>query len=255
MRTGSAAPHIKHPEDWKRPGQPCIPTPCPTRVGVPLQLRLAAAVVVFVGSYLPLSLILLVQDFDYGLNSGSGCWPLAEEGPAGPDVGPEAGTRCVVPLRHPGASLGFAATCGVCFAVTAYVLRITSHRAKVSIVISRAKHVPSELMSYALPYIAAFMDTDYEAKETRRSCYFSPMALLDHLQIRADRGESLPCGVRMETLRIDIPVHRQRNGAQRQGTLQQRRRQWGSIQAHNDRRRGNHSEENTRRWSWPRWMI
>ena len=30
------------------------------------------------------------------------------------------------------------------------------------IVIERAKHVPSELMSYALPYIVAFMNMDYE---------------------------------------------------------------------------------------------
>lgn len=114
-------------------------------------LRLTAAVVIFVGSYLPLSVILLVQDFDYALYSCSVCWPLATEN-----------TPCVVPLGHPVASLGFVAACGTCFAVTILVLHLTKARAKVSINIVRAKHVPSELMSYALPYIVAFMNMDYE---------------------------------------------------------------------------------------------
>ena len=116
-----------------------------------MRLRLAVAVVVFVGSYLPLSVILLVQDFDYALYARSVCWPLAPNG-----------THCVIPLAHPVASLGFAAACGACFAVTVLVLRLTRARAKVSIVIERAKHIPSELMSYALPYIVAFINMDYE---------------------------------------------------------------------------------------------
>ena len=106
---------------------------------------------VFVGSYLPLSLILLVQDFDYIRYSRSVCRPLATDG-----------TRCMVPLGHPVASLGAAAACGACFAVTILVLRLTRARAKVSIFIEGVKHVPSELMSYALPYIVVFMNIDYE---------------------------------------------------------------------------------------------
>ena len=119
-----------------------------------MRLRLAAAVVVFLGSYLPLSVILLVQDFDYALYARSACWPLAAKG-----------TQCVIPLAHPVASLGFAAACGACFAATLLVLRLTRSRAKVSIVIERAKYVPSELMSYALPYIVAFVNMDYDPKK------------------------------------------------------------------------------------------
>ena len=119
-----------------------------------MRLRLATAVVVFVGSYLPLSVILLVQDFDYALYAHSECWPLAAKG-----------TQCVIPLAHPVASLGFVAACGVCFTVTVLVLRLARARAKVSIVIERAKYVPSELMSYALPYIVAFVNMDYEPKK------------------------------------------------------------------------------------------
>ena len=117
-----------------------------------MRLRLAAAVVVFLGSYLPLSLILLVQDFDSALYSRSVCWPFAVQGP-----------QCIIPLGHPVTSLAFLTACGACFAVTVLVLRLT--RAKRSIVIERAKHVPSELMSYALPYIVAFMNMDYETNK------------------------------------------------------------------------------------------
>lgn len=145
--------HIDRREYWTHSGESCQPTPCPRRVGVPLRLRLASAFVVFVGSYLPLSLILLVQDFDCALNTCS--VPVAEED----------GTRCVVRLGHPGASLGFVALCSLCFAGTLVVLRLTKARVKRSIVIERAKHVPSELMSYALPYIVAFMDMDYQPNE------------------------------------------------------------------------------------------
>ncbi|MDD9981626.1 MAG: hypothetical protein OXU81_09755 [Gammaproteobacteria bacterium] len=124
------------------------------KIGVPLRLRLAAAVVVFLGSYLPLSLILLLQDFDYALFARSVCWPPSAKG-----------TQCVIPLAHPAASLGFAAACGACFAATVLVLRLTKARAKVSIVIERAKYIPSELMGYALPYIVAFVNMDYEPKK------------------------------------------------------------------------------------------
>ena len=117
-----------------------------------MRLRLAAAVVVFVGSYLPLSVILLVQDADYALMAGLACWPF-----------PGESQQCVIPLGNPAASVGSLAVCVACFTVTVLVLRLA--KAKRSIVIERARHVPSELMSYALPYIVAFMNMDYRTNK------------------------------------------------------------------------------------------
>lgn len=117
-----------------------------------MRLRLIAALVVFVGSYLPLSAILLAQDVDYSRLAGGACWPL-----------PGGNPQCVMPLGNPTASLGSVAVCATCFAVTLLVLGLG--KAKTSIVILRARHVPSELMSYALPYIVAFMNMDYRANK------------------------------------------------------------------------------------------
>ena len=117
-----------------------------------MQLRLVAAVIVFVGSYLPLSAILLVQDFDGALYSSSMCWSVADEG-----------GQCAIPFGHPAVSLGSLLACAACFAATLLVLRRVE--AKRSIVVERAKHVPSELMSYALPYVVAFINVDYEANK------------------------------------------------------------------------------------------
>jgi len=117
-----------------------------------MRLRLASAAVVFVGSYLPLSAILLVQDVNFALLGASACWPFAG-----------VSAQCVIPLGNVAASLGSVVVCGACFAATLLVLRVG--KAKTSIEIVNARYVPSELMSYALPYIVAFMNLDFQTNK------------------------------------------------------------------------------------------
>ncbi len=105
---------------------------------------------VFAGSYLPLSVILLAQDFDGSMLSRPVCWPFS-------------GGECAVPFGNPLASLGSATVCAACFAATLLALRLTNARR--SIVVERARHVPSELMGYALPYVVALMNMEFEAKK------------------------------------------------------------------------------------------
>ena len=117
-----------------------------------MRLRLPAAVVIFLGSYLPLSVILLAQDFDGAMLWRPVCWPFSG-----------GGADCGIPLGHPLASLGLATVCAVCFGATLLAMRLT--KAKRSIVVEDAKYVPAELIGYALPYVVAFMKLDFETSK------------------------------------------------------------------------------------------
>lgn len=113
-----------------------------------MQFRLAVALVIFVGSYLPLSLILLAQDYDYAYLGKPICWQWFYET-----------ADCTLPLRNPAHSLSIFAACLVCFLATIVVLWIS--RPKRSITIQSVRYVPSELMNYTLPYVVSFMSIEY----------------------------------------------------------------------------------------------
>lgn len=112
-----------------------------------MQFRLLTAIIVFVGSYLPLSLILLAQNFDYGALSRPACWPLDP-------------TRCLLPLHSPFFSIGLVALTLVCFVVTLIALRVI--RPNLDVIITEADYVPTDLMNYTLPYVVSFMSIDYQ---------------------------------------------------------------------------------------------
>jgi hypothetical protein len=114
-----------------------------------LQIRLLASIVLFLGSYLPLSLILLVQDFRYALLSHDFCWNVFSNHSA-----------CVIPLAHPMMSLVALAVCFISFLGSLIGLSLT--RPKLQINVAEVKYIPAELMNYTLPYIVAFMSIGYE---------------------------------------------------------------------------------------------
>lgn len=116
-----------------------------------MQFRIPVAIVVFLGSYLPLSLILLAQDYDYAFIRRSICWEFWV-----------TGSRCVLPLRNPNYAIGIFLVCLLCFSITLVALAIV--RAKRPIVIRNAKYIPVELMNYTLPYVVAFMSINYQEK-------------------------------------------------------------------------------------------
>ncbi len=113
-----------------------------------MQLRLWAAVVIFAGSYFPLSLILLAQDFDYTYASKPFCTEILS-----------IPSKCLVPLANPKLSISIFLACLASLLITLLVFRATKTKRKMYIV--KAKYVPAELMNYTLPYVVSFMGVSY----------------------------------------------------------------------------------------------
>ncbi|MCH7371714.1 hypothetical protein [Aeromonas sp. MR16] len=113
-----------------------------------MELRLIPAAVIFTGSYLPLSMILLSQDFKYemmGLDFCSEPFGQLE--------------KCAIPFANPALSIGFFLLCLACFIVTIITLRIKTPSQR--ILIKEVKHIPTDLMNYVLPYVVSFMSIQY----------------------------------------------------------------------------------------------
>lgn len=128
-----------------------------------MQLRLWSAIVIFAGSYFPLSLILLAQDFEYEYLSHDICPSLISEP-----------TRCSVPFSNPKISLSIFAFCLVSLVVTIFIFRMTKIKRKIEIV--KAKYVPTELMNYTLPYVVSFMGVGYSDQD--QSKFFGMIVFL-----------------------------------------------------------------------------
>jgi hypothetical protein len=108
--------------------------------------RFVVACIIFAGSYLPLSLILLAQNVDYSPAPNSG-WVL-----------PWLGWH--IALKNPAFSIGIFAACLICFLITLPAL--ASVPARTQIIIKEAEPNPADLMSYVLPYVVSFMSIDYQ---------------------------------------------------------------------------------------------
>jgi hypothetical protein len=113
-----------------------------------MQLRTSSAFALYVGSYLPLGLVLFVQDVDPVAVRREFCPPLAW-----------FGEGCVVPLMHPWWAVGTVAIGIACLILTTLTLRAigTTRQLKVA----EAKHIPADLINYAIPYIVSFMGLDF----------------------------------------------------------------------------------------------
>lgn len=111
-----------------------------------MQFRIAPALIIFIGSYLPLSIILLAQNFDFSALRRAPCWP--------PGLMP-----CEVPLQNPEMAIGFFTFTLACFGVTLYVLRSVQPQQDITII--EADYVPTDLMNYTLPYVVSFVSIEY----------------------------------------------------------------------------------------------
>jgi hypothetical protein len=107
------------------------------------------SVVIFLGSYLPLAVILLAQDFEYTFIGRGLCWHIWSENPA-----------CVIPLAHPKLSLAMVGICSISFALS--LLALSLSKPKVPVDVTEVRYIPAELMNYTLPYIVAFMGIGYQ---------------------------------------------------------------------------------------------
>ncbi len=112
-----------------------------------MKLRLLVAIIIFFGSYLPLSLILLAQDYEYQFLSQKLCIPWRWE-------------NCFLPFKNPVLSIGIFAATLACFFGTLITLAVVSP--KVPIRVRGAQYVPTDLMNYTLPYVVSLMSLDYQ---------------------------------------------------------------------------------------------
>lgn len=113
-----------------------------------MQPRVSVAALIFLASYLPLAMILALQDLDLTILKQPICrnWGHLSE-------------SCASPLQHPGMAVTPVVVCLLCLLVAVFAL--TRVQPRTPIVIKSAKHVPADLMNYTLPYIVTFMSLDY----------------------------------------------------------------------------------------------
>lgn len=111
-----------------------------------MQFRFLTALMVFIGSYLPLGLILFVQNFDLSIFDRQLCWPVYDAG-------------CNFPVSDPIFSIGLLVLTFFCFLATLIALRVI--RPSIDVQVLEAEYVPSDLMNYTLPYVVSFMSIDY----------------------------------------------------------------------------------------------
>lgn len=112
-----------------------------------VQFRFIASLIIFLGSYFPLSLILLAQDYRYELSTAPLCWPIDGEG-------------CTFPLKNGTLPLVLFGICLTCLLLS--IVALATVRPKVPIDIREAKYIPSEFMAYTLPYVVSFMSLEYQ---------------------------------------------------------------------------------------------
>ena len=115
-----------------------------------MRLRKVSAFGLYVGSYLPLSLILLAQDLNLDAIPESFGQPMLWLGFGG-----------CWPLQHPAWSLGALCATIIGLFSTLWTLRAIGTRNQVQV--HEVKHIPSDFINYTIPYIVSFMDINFNS--------------------------------------------------------------------------------------------
>ncbi len=114
-----------------------------------MPIRLPFSMMIFIGSYLPLSLILLVQDYQFGNTTSQFCWSFLAKG-----------SPCSLPFDNPGYSIGGFVVCVSCLLFTFFAIRVRGEG--VPVTVKTANHKSTELMNYTLPYVVSFMGINFQ---------------------------------------------------------------------------------------------
>lgn len=109
-----------------------------------MQLRFIPAALVYLGSYFPLSAILLLQDIEY-----SGLFLSGED----------AGLL----INNPAYSISFFIASLLCLILTIWILFRSLPDIKIKV--HESKYIPAELTNYVLPYVVSFMSLNYSEPE------------------------------------------------------------------------------------------
>ena len=111
-----------------------------------MQVRILPAFVLFIGSYFPLSAVLLLQDV------AESSWQL-------PLCRWSTLATCSLPqLANPGRAIGIVVFCAISLAIFLVILRSLKGRHEVEIV--QSKTIPNDLINYVFPYVVSFMGLD-----------------------------------------------------------------------------------------------
>ena len=113
-----------------------------------MQFRLISAMVLFVGSYFPLALILLVQDVQKKFLDASFCrWASR--------------SSCTFQiLAHPAYAWSCVLVTGLALLITQWGLRKVKLRFDVEVI--EAKSIPNDLINYVFPYVVSFMGLSFD---------------------------------------------------------------------------------------------
>jgi hypothetical protein len=115
-------------------------------VGVDMEMRLFPALILFLGSYFPLSLILLIQD----IKESNWKAPLCKITEV---------SSCYLPeLENPVRALGLLGICAVSLAIFMIVMKRFSGYSSLDVVDS--KSISNDLINYVFPYVVSFMGLD-----------------------------------------------------------------------------------------------
>ena len=109
-------------------------------------MRFFPALILFLGSYFPLSLILLIQD----IKEASWKAPICRIAEA---------SSCFLPeLSNPDRALGLLGICAVSLVIFMVLMKNLSGYSSLEVVDS--KSVPNDLINYVFPYVVSFMGLD-----------------------------------------------------------------------------------------------
>lgn len=114
-----------------------------------MRIRVLWAFAVFCGSYLPLSVILLAQNYKMPSGVNGYCWRWLY-----------LRSDCPVPFESATFAFSMFLFCLFCFLLTLGVLRLI--KPHISVVVISARHKPADLMNYVLPYVVSFMSLEYQ---------------------------------------------------------------------------------------------
>ena len=115
-----------------------------------MKMRLLPALILFLGSYFPLSLILVVQD----IKDSSWKEPICTIA---------AISTCHLPeLANPGRALTLLAICALSLVLFIVLMKGLSAYSNLEVVDS--KSVPNDLINYVFPYVVSFMGIDLGAE-------------------------------------------------------------------------------------------
>lgn len=118
-----------------------------------MQFRLSSAFLIFIGSYLPLAIILAVQDIP------KEWWERSICGVSSAPIG-----GCMfIPFKNPTLALTFLALTFFSMLLANWVFKKISFQFGIEVVTTKA--IPNDIINYVFPYVVSFMGISYNEPE------------------------------------------------------------------------------------------